>query len=149
MAASRDDLATAWRAVAADNFAAAVTLLAQHPRSAVSRFYYAAYAACCGWLEAGPEVAKQAAANQDEWYSHGALRDSLGLSAAGGFGEPPRLQPDEVRELTKRLGSLRDLRVVADYRPQEAVPAADVTAALRCAAYILELLGRPVDGGEE
>jgi len=115
--------------------------MSEHPRSAFSRFYYAAYSACCGWLEKW-SVPKQATDDGELWYSHKQMKSNLGLAAAGEFGEEPRMSDDGVRDLARQVQNLCDARVHADYWPQ--VPLSerfDVSWAQTAAQMVLQTLG--------
>jgi len=120
-----------WSRIAIDNLAAAGLLLRdQHPRSSVSRAYFAAFAAVAAALEArGVTFAAGRAAP-----SHAALRKTAEQNLG-------HVTPRRRNRLVAQLNQLYQWRLAADYQPGSTVGHTEARAAVNAAANVLGIIG--------
>ncbi|MBI2301884.1 MAG: hypothetical protein HYU66_23520 [Armatimonadetes bacterium] len=128
--------------------------------SCLSRAYYAAYAACCGWFAAAaewfegkgdappvePELAVNPRRGQSWWYPHGRLHADL----AAMFAWRRSLCGDAECGLARErhcvdvVMALQDARVDADYSPGAVQAEADAQDAFRHASFVPEWMKQQV-----
>jgi uncharacterized protein (UPF0332 family) len=132
-------MAESWSNLAIDSLQAARTLLGrQRYRSAISRGYYAAYAALTHELARDPSITFESGRNnpghRQLWHL---VLASQQLSA--------RFDRTELLEIQDLMNSLRSAREVADYFPQFPIDRGHATDAIRQAQEIMiSKLGFPV-----
>lgn len=128
---------TTWTQMSIDAFKAAIVLHRKgYDRSAVSRAYYAAYAAVTVVLVKDPSVTF---AHHRPNPDHGRLLDHMQHA----FQMQGILQ-DVTNRLKGHLRDLRRLRVRADYAPTEAIGSREAEAAVRMAEKVIQELGMPL-----
>jgi uncharacterized protein (UPF0332 family) len=125
-----------WAELAIDACKAARRLRDDHPRSAVSRAYYAAYSGVTNELAKDPGVTFSLGRSNPD---HGRLLDYLQQSFAKRA--LPTAMIDRVR---RNLRDLRRERERADYKPDESVLAREAKECLRRAEQVLAELGLPL-----
>ena len=121
-----------WREVGEDSFHAAQGIK-HHPRSCVSRAYYAAYALM-----------------SSELVSTRGVKFVLGRDGPSHFLLPTlvenhlrnRMNISKIRGIKAALRRLYNIRLNADYRPNLQISSSDVRDALADAAFILAALHR-------
>lgn len=119
-----------WQELSQDNIQAATKLLREgHPRSSVSRAYYAAYCAVAG------ELVLRHVQFAHGWNNpaHDQLPDLI-LHNTG----LPRNTRFQINKLLRRL---RRGREDADYRPHISVEHRDAVALVRDALFIVQMFG--------
>src|SRR5437868_1225176 len=119
-------MAQTWFELASDARKAAGRLVSDHPRSCLSRAYYAAYSKVTFDLSAIPGVNFPAG---DEGPKHPGRTGTGGIrrlieTHMTGLNEPRRLKLSEL------IGRLYTLRLVADYRPSMEVDGRDAREAV-------------------
>ena len=120
-----------WLHSASDSYAAASKLALQHPRSACSRYYFAAYAAAHALLlRLG-----QTPPARGNW-PHESLADQLGACLA------TRAGSRSVSVYRQSIRNAHRLRVVADYGVRFPMSDSDAALARRCAGQVLHLARR-------
>ena len=133
-----------WLEMADNNWQASLALWPGHPRSCLSRLYYAAYAAVAGFLEARGVAKDVLPSSGDEWYAHALLvehlRETTGWEV---LGEASLLSGDDLRRIEAALGRLRRLRVGADYIPEHRFTNQNYNDARRDARFVMDSLGAP------
>ena len=124
-------MAVTWAEIAGSHLAAAKLPVRDHPRSAVSRSYYAMHVALTdALLEAGYIMP-----DDRETPPHNHQADLIGKHL-GSFGRP---RVNDMRRLVRRAYRRR---VDADYRRTIVVGVADAVEAVRDASSFLVILGR-------
>lgn len=131
-------MASAWLAVAEENQHVGRLLRRDYPRNSISRSYYAAYAACSGWLECHnvPTGEARDGTPRDN-YAHERLAELL---RGATMWDEERWPRDVVDDLDHALKRLRRGRVAADYDPLAGITRQDADHAARDATIVLAAL---------
>ncbi len=130
-------MASGWMAVARENQAASCWLAERYPRSCLSRSYFAAYAACSGWLESrGVPPGEARDGTPRDNYPHEAVARLLRQEMMWDECRWPR---DLANQLIDAVCRLRLARTDADYYPDTEATAL-VMDALRDMAFVLDAL---------
>ncbi|MFN0131036.1 MAG: HEPN domain-containing protein [Phycisphaerales bacterium] len=122
----------AWRSCADSALEAATKLVESHPRSSVSRSYYAAFAAAHAFLLSKGETPR---AELDTW-THESIGSHVGTVLS-------RSHPHYlVASMRSSIDECKRLRVIADYGPLLTLESRDAKQARRLAGQVLELVDR-------
>lgn len=127
---------SAWLFLGQSSEAAAMKIESSSPRSAISRFYYAAYSASHAIL-----LMKQQVPPERGNWPHDGLSENLESVLARG--SDAMLHRDS-RVFKQRLSELYDLRIEADYGPLRTVDQQAATRARRLAGPLVRLAERMV-----
>ena len=120
-----------WHEIGRSHLSAAKTMVAAHPRSAVSRAYYAAHVVLSDSLAA----AGCPLPPDRQTVSHEAQPRSIGVHLLAVLG------PGGVRDVRRIVRRLYRRRIDADYRRTVGVTAVDARDAFRDAAVLFAALG--------
>ncbi|MBI2297993.1 MAG: HEPN domain-containing protein [Armatimonadetes bacterium] len=131
-------MASPWLAVADENQHVGRLLRSRYPRNSICRSYYAAYAACSGWLERHsiPKGETRDGTPRDN-YAHERLAALLRNLMMWNEERWPRDRVDDIEDALKRL---RDARTAADYSPVAVLTPQDAEDAARDARIVLVAL---------
>lgn len=106
------------------------------PRSSLSRAYYAAYAACCGWFEQLGLEPEPTTEGNELWFPHARIADYL-AQVMDAWPDNEVLLGGPARALIEAMSRLRKLRVDADYHPAVNLQPADAHAGYHHAALVI------------
>ncbi|NUP98354.1 MAG: hypothetical protein HUU35_00725 [Armatimonadetes bacterium] len=139
-----------WLELADDHLAAARAIHLDHPRSGISRAYYAAYAACCAFFEAYGVAPEAHPTSGEGWYPHHRLTANIRLVAGTWSDFGGSIWTGGEAELLERMvDKLRMARVDADYHPEEMVGQEDARDVLRDAHYVYQTIAAMLEDGHE
>ena len=127
---------TAWLVAGQSSEDAAVRTEMTNPRSAISRFYYAAYSASHAILLSKRQIPP----DRGNW-PHEGLSENLEAVLSRG---PDAMKDRDSRVFKQRLSELYDLRIEADYGPLRSVTGEAATRARRLAGPLVRLAERMV-----
>ena len=125
-----------WVEMSIDAYKAASALRSTHERSAISRAYYAAYAAVTNELKKVPSLTL-------DYEDNNPRHSKLPKYVQHGFSELDH-DPQTVQEIKRNLKDLMRDRIRADYMPGETMDPHDGMTCLRRAEHVILSLKLPL-----